>query len=88
VAGRRYFRRRAEQDFNAHVVEEGGAIWRTTLAWREYLRSSAEAREEYAAAKQLAIERGGGRLLAYSAEKAEAVARLATKGLHLFRHSS
>ncbi len=79
VPGRRYFRLRGERDFNAHVVPEGGSIWSANLALREYLRSSAEAREEYTAAKRLAMARGGGRLLAYSAEKAAVLLRLAER---------
>ena len=50
----------------SHSFERGGAIWRTNLALRDYLRTNSGAAREYAAAKRSALESGVGSLLAYS----------------------
>lgn len=76
VPGRIYLRRRADREFNAHVVERNGTHWTHNLALRDHLRAESAAREKYATAKIAAMTRGGGKLLAYSEAKAEAVAEL------------
>ena len=62
---------RGEADFNLHLVKLGSEHWTNNLALRELLRRDADARERYARAKQVALQAGGGRLLGYSAAKAE-----------------
>jgi GrpB-like predicted nucleotidyltransferase (UPF0157 family) len=76
VPARIYLRRRADRQFNAHVVERNGAHWTNNLALRDHLCADAAAREKYATAKIAALTRSGGNLLAYSAAKADAVAEL------------
>jgi GrpB-like predicted nucleotidyltransferase (UPF0157 family) len=76
VPGRLYFRRRGPQSFNVHIVRFGGDHWTNNIALREYLRTSASARNIYANAKREAISRGASSLLAYSAAKADVVASL------------
>lgn len=74
VPQRRYLRLRGGSqggDFNLHLVKLGGEHWTNNLALRELLRSDAGARERYSQAKQAALGSGNGRLLAYSAAKAE-----------------
>jgi GrpB-like predicted nucleotidyltransferase (UPF0157 family) len=81
VPGRLYFRRRDQAAFNVHVVLHGGGHWCNNLALRDYLRRSSAARDTYARAKQDAIARAAGGLLAYSAAKADAVASLLAQAL-------
>ena len=69
VPRRVYLRFRGTRNFNAHVVERGGTHWTNNLAIRELLRDDATAREKYAEAKMVALNAGGGRLLAYSEAK-------------------
>jgi GrpB-like predicted nucleotidyltransferase (UPF0157 family) len=76
VPERVYLRLRGTRNFNAHVVRRSSAHWANNIALRELLRSDAAAREKYAAAKITALNKGGGRLLAYSAAKHAAVAEL------------
>jgi GrpB-like predicted nucleotidyltransferase (UPF0157 family) len=76
VAERVYLRLRGTRNFNAHIVRRGGAHWANNIALRELLRRDLAARERYAAAKIVALNKGGGRLLAYSAAKQDAIAEL------------
>ena len=76
VPGRIYFRRRAANAYNVHLTLVGGAIWRTNLALREYLRSHPGAVIEYAEAKRAALEKSSARLLAYSDYKHDTIRRL------------
>jgi GrpB-like predicted nucleotidyltransferase (UPF0157 family) len=77
---RRYLRLRGQAehqaDFNLHLVKLGGEHWTNNLALRELLRADAGARERYSQAKQAALRSSGGRLLAYSAAKAETLRAL------------
>ena len=77
IPGRVYLRLRGElRDFNLHVVQRGGELWRNNLAFRELLRADPEARERYSRGKVGALHSGGGRLLAYSDAKNPLVAEL------------
>jgi GrpB-like predicted nucleotidyltransferase (UPF0157 family) len=76
VAGREYFRRRADHATNVAAVEPNGALWRENLLLRDYLRSHASVAERYARAKRAAWDAGARTLLAYSAAKADHVATL------------
>ena len=76
VPGRYYFRLRGPLSINLHLVLHSGEHWKSNIAFREYLRSDADARSRYAAAKGAAIASGARSLLAYSDAKADEVARL------------
>ncbi|ARF79604.1 GrpB family protein [Kitasatospora aureofaciens] len=75
VPGRHYLRRRDDQPANVHVVELGGPLWADNLLFRDHLRAHPEEAARYARAKREAAG-ATGRLLAYSAHKAAAVAEL------------
>lgn len=79
VPKRIYLRRRAERNFNVHVVRRGGTHWNNNIALRDYLRENAPAREKYTAAKIWAINAGGGKLLGYSEAKDAVIAELLEK---------
>jgi GrpB-like predicted nucleotidyltransferase (UPF0157 family) len=66
VSGREYLRRRSPHATNLAVVKRDGAVWRDNLAFRDYLRSHAEAAVMYAHAKQRAWADGARALLQYS----------------------
>jgi GrpB-like predicted nucleotidyltransferase (UPF0157 family) len=76
VPGRHYFRLRGPVSINLHVVRQFGEHWTTNIALRDYLRSDADARARYAAAKRAAVAAGAHTLLTYSDAKADSVARL------------
>lgn len=85
VPQRRHLRMRGHGDdksnFNLHLVKLGSEHWTNNLALRELLRRDADARERYARAKQVALQAGGGRLLGYSAAKAETLRILLSEAL-------
>lgn len=76
VQGRLYFRLRAANAFNLHVMQRGGPLWRSNLALREHLRADPEARQAYARAKKAAIAGGAHTLCAYSNAKADVIREL------------
>ena len=76
IPGRYYFRLRGPLSINLHLVLHSGEHWKSNLAFRDFLRSDADARSRYAAAKRAAIASGARSLLAYSDAKADEVARL------------
>jgi GrpB-like predicted nucleotidyltransferase (UPF0157 family) len=69
VPERLYFRRRAVDCFNVHVVLLGGCHWLNNLSLRDLLRSEPAARQRYEAAKLDAVRAGHNMLLAYSNAK-------------------
>jgi GrpB-like predicted nucleotidyltransferase (UPF0157 family) len=69
VSERLYFRRRAVDSFNVHVVLLVGRQWLANLSLRDLLRSEPAARQRYEAAKLDAIRAGNNMLLAYSKAK-------------------
>src|SRR5262249_26799165 len=76
VAGRGYFRRRAEHATNIAAVERDGTLWQENLLLRDYLRAHAAVAERYARVKRAAWDSGARTLLAYSDAKADHVATL------------
>jgi GrpB-like predicted nucleotidyltransferase (UPF0157 family) len=52
VPGRQFFRRGKPRAYHVHLVEEGGALWREYLAFRDYLRAHAEAARRFADLKR------------------------------------
>jgi GrpB-like predicted nucleotidyltransferase (UPF0157 family) len=81
VPGRIYFRRRIGGAFNIAVVPAGGRLWTANLAFRDYLRTSPEARREYADTKRQAFASGVKSLLAYSDYKSVVLSRLIQQAL-------
>lgn len=70
VPGRLYLRLRGgEREFNLHLMERGGDLWKNNLALRELLRADPVARERYERGKAGALQAGGGRLQGYSDAK-------------------
>jgi GrpB-like predicted nucleotidyltransferase (UPF0157 family) len=70
VPGRVYLRiRGGEREFNVHVMERGGGLWKDNIALRELLRADPVARERYERGKVGAMQAGGGRLKGYSDAK-------------------
>lgn len=57
VPGREYFRRGEPRAFHVHLVEEGGPLWRDYLAFRDYLRTDAASRRQFADLKRVLAAR-------------------------------
>lgn len=70
VSNRLYFVKRESLNFNAHIVKYGGSIWNKDIAFREFLRNTPQAIQEYSALKRGIINKGRNKLLEYSEEKA------------------
>jgi GrpB-like predicted nucleotidyltransferase (UPF0157 family) len=81
VPGRLYLRRRGADPINLHLVRRGGSHWINNIALRDYLRSSATARERYRQAKVAALADGASTLLAYSEAKSALVRELLDEAL-------
>ena len=47
IPGREFFRMGSPRSYHIHLARFGNAFWRDHLAFRDYLRLNAEAREEY-----------------------------------------
>lgn len=52
VPGRQFFCRGVPRAYHVHLVEEDGPLWRDYLAFRDYLRSHAEAVRQFAELKR------------------------------------
>ena len=52
VPGRHYFRRGEPRTYHVHLVEVSGPLWRDYIAFRDYLRSHAEAARQFADVKR------------------------------------
>jgi len=76
IAGRFYFRKRGERNFNLAVVKWNGPLWNENLLVRDYLRVHPTEAADYAAHKLRAIDQGNRTLLAYSQYKNEFMANL------------
>lgn len=63
--GRAYYRRRGVLDYDLHVVEYDGPLWRDAVAVREFLRRNPTEAVRWAAAKREAARAGGHSLLRY-----------------------
>jgi GrpB-like predicted nucleotidyltransferase (UPF0157 family) len=81
VPGRIYLRRRMGIAFNIALVRRGGPLWVSNLAFRNYLRRSAQARQEYAQTKLEAFNTGIRSLLAYSDYKSRTLSRLMSEAM-------
>ena len=53
VPGREFFCRGQPRAYHLHLVEEGGPLWRDYVAFRDYLRSEAEAARHFADVKRI-----------------------------------
>ncbi len=71
----RFFRppRDRVRDVHVHVCQAGGAWEREHLLFRDHLRTHAEARSQYAAAKQDAVARWGNDRIAYGEAKSDVI---------------
>ena len=71
----RFFRppRDRVRDVHVHVCQAGGAWEREHLLFRDHLRTHAEARTQYAAAKQDAVARWGNDRIAYGEAKSDVI---------------
>lgn len=81
VPGRIYFRRRRRSAFNITLVPHDGNLWVANIALRDHLRTSSEARREYAETKGRAFDSGMLSLLAYSDYKSAVLSRLIAEAL-------
>ena len=81
VPGRIYLRKRSAPAFNIALVERYGPLWTSNLAFRDYLRNNAEARNEYTRIKLQAVESGISSLLRYSDFKNAAVSLLLSRAI-------
>ena len=52
VPGREFFRRGQPRAYHVHLVEEGGPLWHDYLAFRDYLRTHAEAARRFGEVKR------------------------------------
>jgi GrpB-like predicted nucleotidyltransferase (UPF0157 family) len=80
VPGRQFFRRGQPRAYHVHLVEEGGPLWREYLAFRDYLRSHAEAARQFADVKRILAARFSQDREAYTSAKSphvQAILRLA-----------
>jgi GrpB-like predicted nucleotidyltransferase (UPF0157 family) len=57
VPGRLFFSRGQPRAYHVHLVEEGGPLWRDYLAFRDYLRTHAEAARRFSDAKRVLAAR-------------------------------
>ena len=57
VPGRQFFRRGEPRAYHLHLVEEGGALWRAYVAFRDHLRANAEAAGRFADLKRVLAAR-------------------------------
>jgi GrpB-like predicted nucleotidyltransferase (UPF0157 family) len=81
VPDRIYFRRRSGAAFNIALVRRGSPLWVANVAFRDHLRTSSEARREYAETKRRAFDSGIRSLLAYSDYKSGVLSRLVSQAL-------
>ncbi len=81
VPGRIYFRRRRRAAFNIALVRYGGPLWVANIAFRDHLRTSPDARREYAKTKRRASDSGIVSLLAYSGYNSAVLSRLIVEAL-------
>jgi GrpB-like predicted nucleotidyltransferase (UPF0157 family) len=57
VPGREFFRRGLPRAYHVHLVEDGGALWRDYVAFRDYFRTHAEAARQFADVKRVLAAR-------------------------------
>jgi GrpB-like predicted nucleotidyltransferase (UPF0157 family) len=74
VPDRHLFLQRRDDDgqaYNLHLIRESNDLWRGDLRFREYLRATPDAREEYEAAKREAAAAHPGDIDAYNEAKGD-----------------
>ena len=57
LPGRHYFYRGEPRAYHVHLVEEGGALWRDYIAFRDYLRTHGDVSGQFAAVKRVLAAR-------------------------------
>jgi len=65
IAGREFFRRGEPRAYHLHLTTIGSTFWREHLAFRDYLRSHPELRDQYAELKRALATRFPGDREAY-----------------------
>jgi len=73
VQGREFFHRGQPRAYHVHLVEEGSALWRNYLAFRDYLRAHPMVAGQYADLKRALAERFPLDREAYTSAKATRV---------------
>ncbi len=77
----------ARRTHHLHLVPARSPLWAERLAFRDYLRKSAEARTEYAALKELLVERFRLDREAYTDAKGAFVERIVERALYRQPHA-
>jgi len=76
VPGRDYFRRGSPRSHHVHMVSRTSAFWRKHLAFRDYLRTHADAAREYEVSKRELARVSGENHMAYVTGKGPFVRRI------------
>ena len=82
IPGREFFRRGTPRAYHLHLVSVGSAFWREHLAFRDWLRTHDEARDEYARLKQALAARFPRDREAYIEGKGPFVREVLREALH------
>ena len=81
--GRAYYRRRGVLNYDLHVVEHDGQLWRDAIGVREFLRRSPAEAARWASVKRNAAKRGGHSLLAYADLRRDAMREITSRALEI-----
>ena len=76
IPGREFFRRGDPRAYHIHLTRVGSGFWREHLAFRDYLRSHADVRDEYARLKVALAARFPADRAAYIDSKAPFIRRV------------
>jgi Uncharacterized conserved protein len=79
IPGREFFRRGTPRAYHLHLTTQGSQFWRDHLAFRDYLRAHADARDEYASLKQVLAQQFPNDRESYIEAKTEFVASVVTR---------
>ncbi len=77
--GRLYFAKRGLHNFNVHVVQYQGVLWRNNILFREYLKAHADEAQQYCDLKKEIINKGNTKLLSYSRGKEKFISQIIKK---------
>lgn len=86
--GRAYYRRRGVLNYDLHVVEYDGPLWRDAIGMREFLRRSPSEAARWANAKRNAAKRGGHSLLAYAEMRRETLREITSRALEMSQRAA
>jgi GrpB-like predicted nucleotidyltransferase (UPF0157 family) len=86
--GRAYYRRRGVLNYDVHVVEYDGPLWRDAIGVREFLRRSPSEAARWANAKREAAKRGGHSLLAYDELRRDALRDITGRALDMAQRAA